>query len=103
MPEEFLHSRAASRAKHRAPGRPVIRTKRGRSRQMRDGCKRGSHTFGPEQQIGGGIVRLICDVCGAVSIDLREATDPVTEVPSMDRREYPIEPEPPVWGARRTR
>ncbi|MFQ5966964.1 MAG: hypothetical protein ACE5MI_05065 [Acidimicrobiia bacterium] len=91
------------RPKHRARGRLVMRSKRSTSRHARQGCKKGSHTFGPEQQIGGGIVRLICDECGAVSIDLREATDPVTEVPRLERRDWVVEPEPPLWGTRRGR
>jgi hypothetical protein len=33
-------------------------------------CKRGQHRYGEGQSIGGGIVRQICVVCGAVSIDL---------------------------------
>jgi hypothetical protein len=37
-------------------------------------CRRGRHRYGPAQNVGGGILRLVCARCGAVSIDLRDAT-----------------------------
>jgi hypothetical protein len=42
-------------------------------------CKKGNHRYGEGQSIGGGILRQICVVCGAVSIDLTgaEAVDGV--------------------------
>ncbi len=100
MPPE--HRKTSPEPKHRAPGRLVLRTKTGRARHSGAGCKEGSHAYGPEQAIGGGIVRLICRDCGSVSIDLREAEEPVTDAPSLERKEWVLEPEPPVWGARQT-
>lgn len=42
-------------------------------RRARADCRRGSHRFGSPKDIGGGIARQICSVCGAVSIDLGAA------------------------------
>ena len=38
-------------------------------------CKEGTHRFGSGSHIGGGILRRICDACGAISIDLTAAED----------------------------
>ncbi|GEM_PF-2653584 len=41
----------------------------------RSSCKRGRHRYGEPQSIGGGIVRQVCVVCSAVTIDLTGASD----------------------------
>jgi hypothetical protein len=41
-------------------------------------CKKGHHRYGEGQSIGGGILRQICVICGAVSIDLT-GVEPVGE------------------------
>ena len=86
--------------KHRAKRR----LRRAKARSLGADCKRGVHRWGPEQAIGGGIIRLVCDDCRTVSIDLRGATDPVTHVPKLERTYWPgPEPEPWSWGVRRSR
>ena len=50
--------------------------KRRRSQSPRN-C-RTTHTYGPGQDVGAGILRLVCQVCGAVSIDIREADVPTS-------------------------
>lgn len=36
----------------------------------RAACRRGRHYYGASQNIGGGIVRRVCETCGEVTIDL---------------------------------
>ena len=94
------HAGAVLPGKHRARRRLL----RAKARQSGVDCKRGVHRWGPEQAIGGGIVRFVCDACRTVSIDLRGATDPVTHLPSLERTDWPgPDPEPWTWGVRRTR
>ena len=45
-------------------------------RRQRAACRQGLHSLGPEQPIGGGIVRQTCQVCGSVTIDISNADDP---------------------------
>ena len=37
---------------------------------LRAKCRRGRHTYGTAQHVGGGISRQVCDVCNEVTIDL---------------------------------
>lgn len=55
----------------RVPGRH-----KERARRQRAACRQGVHSLGPEQPIGGGIVRRTCTVCGAVTIDISNADEP---------------------------
>ena len=48
--------------------RPEDRTER----HKRSNCRRGRHSYGEDQNIGAGIIRRVCDTCGAVNIDLSE-------------------------------
>ena len=41
-------------------------------RRRRAACRRGRHSYGPDQHIGAGIIRRVCDVCSSVNIDLTE-------------------------------
>lgn len=45
-----------------------------RSQQRK--CRTGHHEFTESAPIGGGILRQTCSACRAVSLDLREASDP---------------------------
>ena len=53
-------------------------------------CKKGRHRYGEGQGIGGGILRQVCVICGAVSIDLTgaESMDGTKSAPltSSDRQ-----------------
>ncbi len=43
-------------------------------------CRKGRHRYGESQHIGAGMLRQICEVCNAVTIDLTgadELSDPV--------------------------
>ena len=40
------------------------------SKLLRAKCRRGRHSYGLAQHIGGGISRQVCDVCNEVTIDL---------------------------------
>jgi hypothetical protein len=40
-------------------------------------CRAGQHEFLDPAPVGGGILRSSCSSCGAVSLDLRDATEPV--------------------------
>ena len=46
--------------------------------RARGSCKDGSHLFGKSQYLGAGLLRLVCEDCGAVSIDIRDADYPLT-------------------------
>jgi hypothetical protein len=49
-------------------------------RHRKSDCKRGRHEYGEPQNIGAGISRRVCEVCGWVAIDLtgaHELTSPV--------------------------
>lgn len=39
-------------------------------------CRTGRHRYAQPTPVGGGILRHACSACGAVSLDLREATEP---------------------------
>ena len=56
-----------------------------RPRQRRLACRRGRHEFGEPQHIGAGIVRQVCDVCSAVTIDLTGAYEAKTALISDNR------------------
>ena len=45
------------------------------SKLLRAKCRRGRHTYGLAQHIGGGISRQVCDVCNEVTIDLTGADE----------------------------
>lgn len=45
--------------------------RRSRRKAVAD-CREGRHTYGPPQDIGGGITRQTCSVCGTVTIDITE-------------------------------
>lgn len=45
-------------------------------RRARAECRENRHRYGAAQEIGGGILRRVCAVCGAVSIDLTAADEP---------------------------
>lgn len=65
--------------------RPESRTQK----HKRSACRRGRHDYGQHQNIGAGIVRRVCDVCGAVTIDLThsdELTSPVLSAKETIRR-----------------
>lgn len=50
-----------------------------RPRSMRKAlskCREGKHRYGAASDIGGGMSRQICTVCGAVTIDLTQAYQP---------------------------
>jgi hypothetical protein len=40
-------------------------------------CRAGRHHYEDPTPIGGGILRQACSACGSVTLDLREATEPV--------------------------
>ena len=46
-------------------------------RQARTDCRQGRHRFGSNSLIGGGIVRRMCNECGAISIDLTSVESPL--------------------------
>ncbi|HEX6947628.1 MAG TPA: hypothetical protein VF246_09790 [Acidimicrobiia bacterium] len=50
-----------------------VRPRRERRRDGKPNCRKGLHSYGPTQEIGGGISRRVCEVCHAVSIDLSGA------------------------------
>jgi len=45
------------------------------TRARRNDCRKGRHTYGESQHVGAGIVRQVCDVCSAVTIDLTSADE----------------------------
>lgn len=49
-----------------------------RIRHRMSSCRRGRHYYGAAQNIGAGIERQVCEVCGSVSIDLTQ-TETITE------------------------
>ncbi len=53
------------------------RTGRRNRRHARQHCNSGNHRYGSPKEIGGGIVRRICDACAMVSIDLTNVTEPI--------------------------
>lgn len=55
-------------------------------RHKMSACRKGRHAYGEEQNVGAGILRRVCDVCGSVSIDLTQAEDPGKPVTSPERR-----------------
>lgn len=59
-------------------------------RDSRPNCRKGIHSFGPTQEVGGGISRRVCDRCSAVSIDLTGAYEMATPSPDeFARRSAP--------------
>lgn len=50
-------------------------------------CRKGRHRYAAPRNIGGGMSRQICLACGAVSIDITDAEDPVSVLgPARPRR-----------------
>jgi hypothetical protein len=43
------------------------------TKHRKSDCKKGDHLFGATQSVGAGIARRVCEVCGAVTIDLTTA------------------------------
>lgn len=39
----------------------------------RSACRKGRHRYGESKNIGGGIARQVCELCGEVTIDLTDA------------------------------
>lgn len=46
-----------------------------RPRHRRADCRKGRHEYGESQNVGAGILRRVCRVCAAVSIDLTKADE----------------------------
>lgn len=46
-------------------------------RKARQACRDGIHRYGSGSDVGGGILRRLCGVCGAVSIDLTPSDEPL--------------------------
>jgi Zn finger protein HypA/HybF involved in hydrogenase expression len=44
-------------------------------KRRRADCRKGRHIHGESQNIGAGILRRVCEVCGDVSIDLTKADE----------------------------
>lgn len=44
-----------------------------KSKGTQAACKKGRHTYGESQSVGGGIQRRVCATCGEVTIDLTAA------------------------------
>lgn len=44
-----------------------------KSKGTQAACRKGRHTYGESQSVGGGIQRRVCTTCGEVSIDLTGA------------------------------
>lgn len=42
-------------------------------KHSRAACRKGRHLYGESQNIGAGILRRVCDICGEVTIDLTKA------------------------------
>lgn len=51
-----------------------------KQKQRRSDCRKGSHEYGQPQNIGAGIVRRVCSLCSAVTIDLTNADELTTPV-----------------------
>lgn len=49
-----------------------VRPEEKTDRHRRLSCRRGRHDYGANQNIGAGIIRRVCEACGAVNIDLSE-------------------------------
>jgi hypothetical protein len=52
-----------------------------RGKPSRNACRKGRHHYGESRNIGAGIQRRVCDICGEVTIDLtgvEEVTKPVS-------------------------
>lgn len=47
-------------------------------KHSRSTCRKGRHPYGESQNIGGGIARQVCGLCGEVTIDLTGA-EPLAE------------------------
>ena len=54
-------------------------------KHRRSDCRKGRHEFGQAQNIGAGIKRQVCEVCGAVSIDLTDSDSPTMPVVSTQK------------------
>ncbi len=57
--------------------RPEDKTPRAR----RSDCRNGRHTYGESQGIGAGLLRRVCELCSAVTIDLTNADELTTPLP----------------------
>ena len=55
------------------------------TKHRRSDCKKGRHTYGEAQNIGGGIQRQVCTHCGTVTIDLSGADELTTPVRANGR------------------
>lgn len=49
-------------------------------RHRKSHCKKGRHEYGESQNVGAGILRRICEVCGIINIDLTSADELETPV-----------------------
>lgn len=56
-----------------------------RPRRRRSACRKGRHDYGEPQNIGAGIVRQVCGVCSAVTIDLTGAYEAKSALVSDNR------------------
>lgn len=54
-------------------------------RHRRSACRKGRHHYGEAQHIGAGIVRKVCKVCSAVTIDLTGAYETTSPMISDNR------------------
>ncbi len=62
-------------------------------RKARQACREGVHRFGAGSDVGGGILRRICGVCGAVSIDLTASDEVMVGSLFGGRAQLGLEPE----------
>ena len=57
-----------------------------KQKHRRSDCKKGRHEYGEAQNIGGGIQRQVCTMCGRVAIDLTRADElTATLIPGYSR------------------
>ena len=55
----------------------------------RSACKKGRHRYGKARGVGGGITRQVCVACGAVSIDLTGAVEPLDTAAAIEQHIAP--------------
>jgi hypothetical protein len=51
-------------------------------KHRRADCRKGRHDYGGPQSIGAGLLRSVCSLCAAVTIDLTDADELTTPVVS---------------------
>ena len=51
-------------------------------KHRRSDCRRGSHEYDKPQSVGAGIIRRVCSLCSAVTIDLTNVDELTTPVVS---------------------